>query len=267
MKCQNCGFEVAQGELFCGNCGAKVERSGTTGVKLCENCGSEMKQTEKFCGVCGHSSDGLSEGLIEGKARKKQSSHFLIVFIVILITLILIASAIIFYILTTKNDEEPNIPINEEVENTQQLENNNELSNEPGTVQPIVNDENATDYIENNEVDQTEYDRNDDEDNDAEIPIAEPNNSAVYDDYLFSSDKEYITIEYLSTLTKAEIGLIRNEIYARHGYVFETEEYANYFKSKSWYHADPNFDPSSLSEIELTNVNTILAYEKQMGWR
>lgn len=87
------------------------------------------------------------------------------------------------------------------------------------------------------------------------------------DEYLFPSDREYITVEYLSTLTRGEIGLIRNEIYARHGYIFNTEEYRNYLNTKSWYVPNPNFDASMLTDIEIINKDTIVAYEKQMGLR
>ncbi len=86
-------------------------------------------------------------------------------------------------------------------------------------------------------------------------------------DYLFPSDTQYITNEYLSTLTKDQVALVRNEIYARHGYVFKTESIQNYFAAKSWYTPNPSFDESQFSEIEKANKDKIVEYEKQMGWR
>ena len=56
---------------------------------------------------------------------------------------------------------------------------------------------------------------------------------------------------------------MRNEIYARHGYIFTTEPYKSYFNSKSWYTPDPSFkgDDKELNEYELENVRTIKSVE------
>lgn len=49
----------------------------------------------------------------------------------------------------------------------------------------------------------------------------------------------YINEEELGTLTKAQIQLAINEIFARHGRCFKMEEYDQYFRSKNWYQPDP----------------------------
>lgn len=64
--------------------------------------------------------------------------------------------------------------------------------------------------------------------------------SSNYNDsnaYLFpGSDSAYIDPEELSGCTDSQLAYIRNEIFARHGYIFKTDKYNNYFESKSWYH-------------------------------
>ncbi len=69
----------------------------------------------------------------------------------------------------------------------------------------------------------------------------------------------------IQNLTKDELGLARNEIYARHGRKFQMEIYQNYFEGKSWYKVNPNYDYSddnkNLNSIELGNVSTILSVE------
>ena len=85
--------------------------------------------------------------------------------------------------------------------------------------------------------------------------------------YLYPSDKKLLTDEFLSTLSKSEIALLRNEIYARHGYIFNSEEYNDYFSKKSWYTPNSNFDTSDLSELEIKNKDLIIAYEEKQGWR
>lgn len=85
-------------------------------------------------------------------------------------------------------------------------------------------------------------------------------------DYLFPSDTQYLSNAYLDLCSKSEVKLLRNEIYARHGYVFKLDEYREYFGSKSWYTPNPNFDVSMLNAIERVNVDTIVKYEDSMGW-
>jgi hypothetical protein len=56
---------------------------------------------------------------------------------------------------------------------------------------------------------------------------------------------------------------MRDEIYARHGKVFKNEWLQKYFSSFDWYHPNPDFSESSLSEVEKKNLATIAAYEKK----
>lgn len=51
-----------------------------------------------------------------------------------------------------------------------------------------------------------------------------------------------------------------NEIYARNGFVFRSENLRSYYQSQSWYHADPYFNPNDLNEIELYNIGVINQY-------
>ena len=84
--------------------------------------------------------------------------------------------------------------------------------------------------------------------------------------YAFPSDSEFVTTQFLSGLTQNQIILIRNEIYARHGYTFNTTWIREYFESHPWYYSG-GFDESSLNETERENIEIILAYEKAMGWK
>ena len=47
MKCPKCQFENPEGMKFCGDCGAKLE-------KTCPKCNSSNPPGFKFCGECGH---------------------------------------------------------------------------------------------------------------------------------------------------------------------------------------------------------------------
>ena len=71
----------------------------------------------------------------------------------------------------------------------------------------------------------------------------------------------------LSGLTKSQLELARNEIFARHGRIFKRQEVQEYFNSKAWYKVNPAYNYSNdylnLSEIELANSKFILAYENR----
>lgn len=67
----------------------------------------------------------------------------------------------------------------------------------------------------------------------------------------------------LSNFTTYQLSLARNEIFARHGYVFVQEPYKSYFKTKAWYNTNPSFKGSygELSDVERNNVETIKELE------
>ncbi|MDO4796982.1 MAG: YARHG domain-containing protein [Coriobacteriales bacterium] len=74
----------------------------------------------------------------------------------------------------------------------------------------------------------------------------------------------------LAGLSTYELYLARNEIPARHGYLFENQDLQVYFASKSWYHGTLAKDEfrsieGILNTTEETNVETILAMEREQG--
>lgn len=68
----------------------------------------------------------------------------------------------------------------------------------------------------------------------------------------------------LDHLTHEELCFARNEIYARHGWIFSIREIADYFAGKSWYYGTTlpaDFDIRVLSDIEQYNISVIMDYE------
>lgn len=93
-------------------------------------------------------------------------------------------------------------------------------------------------------------------------------------DYIFSdSSKRYLKEEELRALTKDQLSIARNEIFARLGRKFSTEKLDQYFRSKEWYvplYEPDEFDAkgdSVLNIYEKANVTLISEYEKKMGYR
>lgn len=63
-------------------------------------------------------------------------------------------------------------------------------------------------------------------------------------------------------LSKKELRIMRNCIYARHGYSFRSQDLQNYFSKFDWYHPRYTEVPYSLlSEVEQRNIELIKRYE------
>lgn len=93
---------------------------------------------------------------------------------------------------------------------------------------------------------------------------AEPKVTTSSSDYILpNSNSVYLTKEVLSKLNSEELRIARNEIYARHGYIFTTEDMIKYFEGKSWYTPSISEVPESmLNEYEIANRDLILSLER-----
>lgn len=85
-------------------------------------------------------------------------------------------------------------------------------------------------------------------------------------DYVLSnSASEYVTEAQLRALSKSELSIARNEIYARHGRKFKTSSLQEYFESKSWYRVNSGYnysdDSANLTQVEKANIQKILKAE------
>jgi hypothetical protein len=78
--------------------------------------------------------------------------------------------------------------------------------------------------------------------------------------YQFASER-YLSQSDVSNLSKSELRLMRNGIFARHGYRFKSSDLRNYFSQQPWYQPNPNFHNGMLSEIENHNVKMIKGFE------
>lgn len=87
--------------------------------------------------------------------------------------------------------------------------------------------------------------------------------------YIFpDSDKSYLTANDTDGLSKLILNYGRNEIYARHGKIFQFRELNSYFQSKSWYHGTitaADFDNGILNEYEKSNISYLENLEKKDG--
>jgi serine/threonine protein kinase len=91
-------------------------------------------------------------------------------------------------------------------------------------------------------------------------------NNSTNSDYIFpESNLRYLTDDDLAGKSKTILKYGRNEIFARHGYIFKTSNLQLYFDSKNWYeqkYEADNFNYDLLSSIEKYNVDFLEKKEK-----
>lgn len=76
------------------------------------------------------------------------------------------------------------------------------------------------------------------------------------------SDTGYFEKEFWEQLSDEELRLARNELYARHGRKFKSEDLQEYFESKSWYHGQ--YEPEEFDKIEESVLNDWEKYNRDM---
>lgn len=252
MKCTNCGEELPENAQFCGNCGVPAEPEAA----YCPNCGSPLDPGSVFCGNCGQAINSRASyanqqynndsGYTNAYYRQpKKSNALLIAIACIIAAAVLAGGAFLGYYIYNNNNTSP---LSNENQSSAHPEKNTGKSTAKNTAKGAAPSAKPT-----------------------QTPAAVPSpKSAQGGDYIFNSDKEYITSAYMDKLTQSEVRLILNEMYARHGYIFQLDEYKTYFASKSWYvpkYASADEAESYFNDYEKTNKKTIVEYETAKGWR
>lgn len=92
------------------------------------------------------------------------------------------------------------------------------------------------------------------------------------DDYIFAnSSTSYLSKSDITSLSRENLNLALNEIYARRGRIFKDASLSAYFNSKSWY--EPKYTSEEFSKnvtfnkYEEANLNLIINLQKEKGYR
>ncbi|GHS94383.1 hypothetical protein FACS1894207_2490 [Bacteroidia bacterium] len=91
---------------------------------------------------------------------------------------------------------------------------------------------------------------------DEETQTYSGNNNSTY-----SLDHYLLTESDLRGLSKWDLRILRNEIYARHGYIFKSKDLREYFSAQDWYQPQYNDVSHLLNKIEKQNVEFIKRHE------
>lgn len=77
-----------------------------------------------------------------------------------------------------------------------------------------------------------------------------------------NASKDLLTKEFVENLQKSDIFILRNSIYARHGYSFKNRQLRSYFEMHDWYMPVFNDVSKDFTELELENIDMLLLYEE-----
>ncbi len=276
MFCSKCGKQIRDGLKYCTNCGAPIEQcedykninTGNSERILAGGKVNLKKDDSALSPVAvlqsGNSNDTDTDKNLPVKKPKKNKG-FKIVIITILG--IILAILLIFFALIQSGFISISIEDNEKQESildksdkpskkeddrkAKEKEHESESESEERTMPTVSQTEPDTVPT----VSQTET---------APTTVALNNDFVLPDSSIRVLDKSE-----LAGLSAEQCRIARNEIYAKHGRMFDDAGLQNYFNSCSWYHgiipAD-RFSDTMLSDIEIQNRNLIVSYEKEKGY-
>lgn len=94
-----------------------------------------------------------------------------------------------------------------------------------------------------------------------------PISTALQEHYVIpGSDSRYLSEGELAGLSDRDLMLARNEIFARHGFIFSTDWLQGYFLTQGWYRGTvtaAQFDAGVFNAFERANVDLILRVEAE----
>jgi len=298
MFCEKCGNKLLDGEKFCSVCGNPVEETEFSqkgqdimsgmgyGVKQEKPSETERTMPNKTSGNPrpGKNQDNRAKRKKDDldeewrKEEKKEKITFIILGVIIVVLVVAIVAGIIFLINSGGSKENERVPRMTEEQVNDLTHGKDEKAETEDDAQegvaeeitPEVTQEPTPEVTAEPEAETTPEPTKEV----TPVPTKEvtptPTQAPVVveenNDYIIpDSSTRYLVNADLNTLSEWEIRVARNEIYARHGRMFNSKELAEYFESKSWYTPRipaEEFDNSYLNGIEVENLRFITDYEK-----
>lgn len=80
---------------------------------------------------------------------------------------------------------------------------------------------------------------------------------------MYDVDSRYVSEDELSGWSSEDLAKLRNEIFARHGRIFTTQKWINYFATKTWYVPRYENVDALLNDYEWANLEVIMKLEDE----
>lgn len=235
----------------------------------CSACQNENKDEYRFCLSCGNPKPSAEPPKAKKRAaapkkKDKGSAATILLLILALLLVIAIVGIIIYFPALSGRSTAADEESSESSQRHSRGEKAADKSEWGGTSSYVIGGD--TDPAAESFVPSSEQALPSETPASSPLPVETPAPTAApVSEYLIpGSDSRYITEADLKDLSWEQCCLARNEIFARHGRMFQTPEIASYFNSKSWYHgtiAAASFSETVLNEYERANVNYISQYE------
>ena len=90
-----------------------------------------------------------------------------------------------------------------------------------------------------------------------------PEDYFAYNGLKFSKLDSKLIDADLKDLDKAQLRLMRNAVYARHGRTFKSVDLQSLWECYTWYKKNPNYSDSLLTDIDKYNIELIQKYEQK----
>ena len=275
MFCTKCGKQVRDGLKYCTNCGAPIKQheSAATGSQSRIVAGGKvnLKKDDDNVKPAAVSQPSNSISFNTGNAGgnapvKKPKKNKGVKIAIITILGIILAILLIFFALVQTGVISISVSDNENQEST--LDKSKSSKREKEKERRAKEKESESEASTVPTVEQTEPNTMPTVAQTESVTV--PSTVAMNSEFILpDSSTRVLDKSELAGFSAEQCRLARNEIYAKHGRMFDDAGLQNYFNSRSWYHGTipaDRFSDTMLSDIEIQNRNLIIAYEKEMGY-
>ena len=275
MFCTKCGKQVRDGLKYCTNCGAPIKQheSAATGSQSRIVAGGKVNLKKDDDNVkpaaVSQPSNSISFNTVNtgGNAPvKKPKKNKGIKIAIITILGIILAILLIVFALVQTGVISISVSDNEKQEST--LDKSKSSKREKEKERRAKEKESESEASTVPTVEQTEPNTMPTVAQTESVTV--PSTVAMNSEFILpDSSTRVLDKSELAGFSAEQCRLARNEIYAKHGRMFDDAGLQNYFNSRSWYHGTipaDRFSDTMLSDIEIQNRNLIITYEKEMGY-
>jgi len=265
--CTRCGGELSEGARCCTRCGCPVEDDDGAPI---------VDSSEPVAEDAAHPS--AAPAVVAPAARPVRTGGNRVLLIVVIILAVLLIAACVFLFITHAQPSSTSVQRNTSVEQEDTSSQEADASSVSGT----SGSENGTTSGTSSSTGTSKTtgtgasttggaSSGPTSSQNAKLPSSNPYAAYTTDYIIVDSDTRVLTTSDLRGYDARQLKLARNEIFARHGRIFQDADLDAYFRSRHWYTPSvpaETFDADAsqyLSRTELNNAGLILQFEKDNG--